>query len=456
MSNSEYVVNTVSATSDFGGLIRADKSREQLREKRRKQEEKFSNPEMEEGGNGDSKELENNTFFEQTGSNFMVKNRMNSVMHDVLPGGNYAIKFAMGVGFYLEKIEDFPNPEKIYGNTVQRARRILNSFIVRDRNLGVLLSGEKGSGKTMLGRVVSRIAADEMQIPTLFVTSDMSSEGFYQFLYKIRQPCIVFIDEYEKIYDKESQEKMLTLLDGVFQSKKLFILTCNDQYKIDSHLRNRPGRIHYAFDFKGLDREFVKEYCQDRLDDKSRINEVANISSLFSAMNFDMLQSIVWEMNTYKESAPEVIECLNAKPENDGGARHEIKVIAPAGFPEHAVNSGSSAVIGSPLKDSGIHILVTYDLDDIEESDFNLLIEKFKDHNDTGYFIFDEKNPKKITGGEITLDLHCTVENMKNVDFDKGVYTFEKSVNGVPFTIVATRTEPKKTTYSGFYRHMFD
>jgi hypothetical protein len=67
---------------------------------------------------------------------------------------------------------------------------------------------------------------------------------------------------------------MLTLLDGVFPSKKLFILTCNDKWRIDKHMRNRPGCIFYMLDFKGLDADFIREYCEDRLDAKEYIERI--------------------------------------------------------------------------------------------------------------------------------------------------------------------------------------
>ena len=61
------------------------------------------------------------------------------------------------------------------------------------------------------------------------------------------------IDEFEKIFSGEKQQHILTLLDGVFSTHKLFLLTCNDKWKIDSHMRNRPGRIYYMIEFEGLE-----------------------------------------------------------------------------------------------------------------------------------------------------------------------------------------------------------
>ena len=136
----------------------------------------------------------------------------------------------------------------------------------------------------MLGRLLSLKAASE-GVPTLFITTAFSGETFFQFLYSIQQECIIFIDEYEKVYDAKDQQAMLTVLDGVFQSKKMFILTCNDRYKLDTHIRNRPGRVHYLLEYNGLSGDFIREFCQDSLTDKTKINQVVQVCSLFASMN---------------------------------------------------------------------------------------------------------------------------------------------------------------------------
>lgn len=115
-------------------------------------------------------------------------------------------------------------------------------------------------------------------------------------------------------------------MDGVFPSKKLFILTVNDQYKVNSHMRNRPGRIFYMIEYKGLDAGFIREYCQDNLGDKSYIEQVCRLTLLFDSFNFDMLKALVEEMNRYKESPNQAMEMLNAKPYDPGTVRHRVEM----------------------------------------------------------------------------------------------------------------------------------
>lgn len=255
------------------------------------------------------------TYFLKHGNAFTVSTKDSMDLHEALPPGNYVIKKSMQ-GLFLEAIDGFENPSKIYGNTLKHASRILDTFSRRPSSTGVMLAGEKGSGKTLLAKVISNQAA-QTGIPTIIINSPYCGDEFNSFLQMIEQPTIVMFDEFEKVYPKEHQEHILTLLDGVFPSKKLFILTCNDKWKIDANMRNRPGRVYYMMDFKGLGLDFIREYCLDNLNETKYADRICAISMLFYEFNFDMLKAIIEEMNRYNESPEAALELLNVKPENN-------------------------------------------------------------------------------------------------------------------------------------------
>ena len=253
--------------------------------------------------------------FLKSGNTFRVTSKEELNLHDTLPVGTYVVKFNSMQGcFYLERIDDFTLPSKLYGDTNRHAERILNTFLDRPAGTGVILNGEKGSGKTLLSKKIA-VQAAAQGISTILVNTPHFGDTFNNFLQDIEVPVVVLFDEFEKVYDDSAQEAVLTLLDGVFPSQKLYVITCNDKYRIDSHMRNRPGRIYYMLDFTGLDADFIREYCVDCLLNQSHTDTVCKIATLFSQFNFDMLKAMVEEMNRYGESPQQVMQMLNTKPE---------------------------------------------------------------------------------------------------------------------------------------------
>jgi hypothetical protein len=272
------------------------------------------------------------TYFLRSGNTYRVSDEAALDLHELLPAGNYIIKQDQFGNLFLEETDRFKPLAKYYGDCLKHSERIHRTFSERPSSTGVMLTGEKGSGKTLLAKQLSILGYD-LDIPTIVINNSWTGDAFNKFLADIDQPCIILFDEFEKVYDHHKQEAILTLLDGVFPSKKLFVLTCNDKWRIDQHMRNRPGRIFYMIDFKGLTTEFIIEYCNDNLIDKSYIEQITKIATLFTEFNFDMLKAMVEDMNRYGESPQEVMRLLNAKPEYDNRdeARFKVELFAENG-----------------------------------------------------------------------------------------------------------------------------
>lgn len=260
------------------------------------------------------------TYFIKDGNKFLPANEKDLDIHYNLPVGNYIVKSKpMSESLYFEAVDAFKSPKKIYGIANKYADRIMNTFAEREVATGVLLTGEKGSGKSLLAKTLS-VRAAALDIPTILINTAFQGDVFNQLIQGIKQPCVIIFDEFEKVYNQEEQESILTLLDGVFPSKKLFILTCNDEWRIDANMRNRPGRIFYMLHYSGLDADFITDYCNDNLKDCSHIDGVCKVASAFAEFNFDMLKALIEEMNRYNESPFDAIEMLNAKPSSQDGS----------------------------------------------------------------------------------------------------------------------------------------
>ena len=91
------------------------------------------------------------SYFLRAGNTFRVASEEPMDLNKVLPVGNYAVKYnQMNDQFYLEMVDAFPQITKLYGDTTRHADRILKTFMDRTISTGVMLNGEKGSGKTLL------------------------------------------------------------------------------------------------------------------------------------------------------------------------------------------------------------------------------------------------------------------------------------------------------------------
>jgi hypothetical protein len=266
------------------------------------------------------------SYFLKNGNTWRVADEQSIDLHKTLPAGNYVIKQDPFGNLYLEQVDAFELKGKRYGENDRNRDRIYNTFMDRSVSTGVMLTGEKGSGKTMLAKSLAIQLAKDGH-PCILINSSWRGDAFNKMLQDIQQPCMVLFDEFEKVYDSDEQEEMLTLLDGVFPSKKLFVLTCNDKWRVNQHMRNRPGRIFYMLDFSGLDEDFVIEYCHDNLKNLSNIDGVLTVAGLFTEFNFDMLKALVEEMNRYNETAQEAMKMLNTKPEFGDGGRYDVSIM---------------------------------------------------------------------------------------------------------------------------------
>ena len=190
-------------------------------------------------------------YFKEHDKIFVVPNGAKEII-DNLPADQYILSYDILTGLFLKRANSFSLPEKVFGDIEVRVDRVLKTYHYRNCNTGVLLSGDKGSGKTMFAKMLS-IRAKELGIPTVIVDSNFTEVGFNKFICDISDKCIVMFDEFEKVFDgDDDQNKVLTLFDGTYQSNKLFVLTANQTHKISDFILNRPGRVYYHFRYPGI------------------------------------------------------------------------------------------------------------------------------------------------------------------------------------------------------------
>ena len=250
--------------------------------------------------------------FLKTGSSFYPSTHAEVL--DKLPVGTYTVMRDGNGNLFLYQTQGLIVGTKLYGDVEKRAQRVMDTFNDRDVNTGVLLQGDKGAGKTLFAKVLANYALAN-NMPVILVNQNHKGDGFNSLLQSIKIPCMVFFDEFEKVFsDTKDQNAMLTLFDGSVSSKKLFVVTCNDWMTVSDFMKNRPGRFFYNFIYEGLEEAFIRDYCEDVLEDKSQINAMVAFAASFKSFNFDILKAIVEEMNRYKEPLLTAVKYLNASP----------------------------------------------------------------------------------------------------------------------------------------------
>lgn len=230
----------------------------------------------------------------QSGNTYQMGNLSTAV--DVLPIGIYELKYNQKTGFYLNRTSDkFELPTKVYGLEEFLINRIIKTWISKKENLGVLLNGVKGSGKT----ITAKIIANNINLPVIMINEDYG-EGVNpnSFLNTIQEDVVVLIDEYEKIYEKSSE--LLTVMDGVIQNgyRKLFLLTTNGLF-INDNLLDRPGRIRYLKTFNTLTESTIISIIEDKLINKSHYNNCLALLKKINKLTVDVCLSIIDEINIH-------------------------------------------------------------------------------------------------------------------------------------------------------------
>jgi hypothetical protein len=220
-------------------------------------------------------------------------------------------------GYYLTQYhEKYVFPYKVYGVNKSFIERVSKTFVHTTGNLGVLMNGVKGTGKSVTSELICNDFMEQFNMPVILINQRM--QGLIEFLAAIDQDVVVFVDEYEKVFVTEdgraNSTEILTLMDGALKSehRRLFLFTTNNKY-IDDNLLERPGRIRYVKEFTDLDRPTIEEIVDDLLEHKTFKEECIEYISKLQKITIDIVKAVITEVNIHGQGPSTFSDIFNAK-----------------------------------------------------------------------------------------------------------------------------------------------
>ena len=213
-----------------------------------------------------------------------------------LPVGVYNLELTM-FGWKLFKFADnFVFPYKLYSLENEFVDHVLKTYENTIGNLGILLNGTKGTGKT----VTAKVLANRLNLPVIVLKSmGDRNQSMIEYLSSLNCDCVLFMDEFEKNF-KEEDSTVLQIMDGVYNSnhRKIFLLTTNNMH-INENLVGRPSRIRYVKHFGNLSMDTVNEYLDDALKCEEAREEILEYIDSLTISTIDILKTIVNEVNIH-------------------------------------------------------------------------------------------------------------------------------------------------------------
>ena len=258
--------------------------------------------------------------FLKVGKNVSFKFNTDGLECDLTPGMVYNIKvdsYTRAVS--LEETTPFSMPSKVYCTSRDKRfiDKVLNSYKLSENGFtGVMLSGLKGSGKTIMAKSI----ANESNLPIINIDKSIRPWALKVLVELLGDTNICFMfDELDKLLEDYDDSALLQILDGAdTKGKHMILFTCNNEAYISEYLIDRCSRIRYWRKFDEMSPSLIMEVLNDKLNDKKEVESLTDfIKDNFEICSFDNIASFINEVNNYPTATfEELFEDIKLTPEN--------------------------------------------------------------------------------------------------------------------------------------------
>mgnify|MGYP002657947983 FL=1 len=253
--------------------------------------------------------------FLKVGNSINFKFNTEGLECDLTPGMVYNIKVDRYTdAISLEESSGLSLPSKVY--CTQRDERfidkVINSYNLSESGFtGVMLAGLKGSGKTVMAKVI----ANKSGLPIINIDKNIRPYILRNLVEKLGDTSVCFLfDELDKVLADYDDSVLLQVLDGSdTKGKHMILFTCNDDDEISEYLIDRCSRIRYWREFGEMSPSLIMEVLNDKLNDKKEVKSLTDfIKDNFEVCSFDNISSFVKEANDYPTTTfEELFEDMN-------------------------------------------------------------------------------------------------------------------------------------------------
>lgn len=236
-----------------------------------------------------------------------IVNKPTGLDYDLVNGKVYNLKWDRCNGMsYFEEDGSLNLPSKVYTTKSDDIfiKRV-NTYFQKTSKLstGVMLSGIKGTGKTVMAKVIAK----NSNLPIIVVDEDYPTGRINDFFRKFETPVTIIFDEVDKHWDTED---LLGWLDGVqTNAKKLVLFTCNNEDRVNDYLKDRCSRVRYIRHFEANDNaRFLREILRDKGIAEDKIKDTYTfIVNNFGLLSIDNILSFIDEKLLFPELSNEEI-----------------------------------------------------------------------------------------------------------------------------------------------------
>lgn len=195
---------------------------------------------------------------------------------DHLPAHVYKIAVTTKEIALIKDRKQFDLPAKIFGDLMDYKNQIMQTFEEnKNESLGVLLTGLKGSGKSLTAEMLAN-AFLIRDFPVFIIDSPIPAD-LIRMVAKLG-PCMIYFDEFGKVYNQGTKsgprpmggneqpdhtESLLTLFSDTSLQNVMFVVTANSTNEFSDFMLNRPGRFYYRINYSTLSDKVVTEVLKE-------------------------------------------------------------------------------------------------------------------------------------------------------------------------------------------------